>query len=64
MASLKSLVKDTAIYGLSSILARFINYWLVPIQTQKFNAMGGQYGIITNIYAYVSLLIIMLTYGM
>ncbi len=64
MASLKSLVKDTAIYGLSSILARFINYWLVPIQTQKFNAMGGQYGIITNIYAYVSLLIILLTYGM
>lgn len=64
MANLKSLAKDTAIYGLSSIVARFINYWLVPIQTQKFNASGGQYGIITNVYAYVSLLIIMLTYGM
>lgn len=64
MANLKSLVKDTAIYGLSSIVARFINYFLVPIQTKRFNAAGGQYGIITNVYAYVSLLIILLTYGM
>ena len=64
MTDLKSLAKDTAIYGLSSIVARFINYWLVPIQTAKFNAAGGQYGIITNVYAYISLLIILLTYGM
>jgi O-antigen/teichoic acid export membrane protein len=64
MANLKSLAKDTAIYGLSSIMARFINYLLVPIQTAKFNAAGGQYGIITNVYAYVALLIILLTYGM
>ena len=64
MANLKSLAKDTAIYGLSSIAARFIGYLLVPIETVKFNAAGGQYGIITNIYAYVALLIILLTYGM
>uniref|UniRef100_A0AB33JEJ7 Polysaccharide biosynthesis C-terminal domain-containing protein n=1 Tax=Prevotella sp. GTC17260 TaxID=3236796 RepID=A0AB33JEJ7_9BACT len=64
MANLKSLLKDTAIYGLSSIAARFINYLLVPIQVYKFNAAGGQYGIITNIYAYIALLIILLTYGM
>jgi len=64
MANLKSLAKDTAIYGLSSIVARFINYLLVPIQTAKFNAAGGQYGVITNVYAYVALLIIALTYGM
>ena len=64
MANLKSLVKDTAIYGLSSIAARFINYLLVPIQTAKFNAAGGQYGIITNVYSYVALLIVILTYGM
>ena len=64
MANLKSLAKDTAIYGLSSILARFINYLLVPIQTVRFAASGGEYGIITNVYAYVSLLIILLTYGM
>ena len=64
MANLKSLAKDTAIYGLSSIVARFINYLLVPIQTARFAASGGEYGIITNVYAYVSLLIIILTFGM
>lgn len=64
MANLKSLAKDTAIYGLSSIVARFINYLLVPIQTRRFNAFGGQYGIITNVYAYVSIFIVLLTYGM
>ena len=64
MANLKSLAKDTAIYGLSSIVARFINYLLVPIQTARFAASGGEYGIITNVYAYVSLLIILLTFGM
>lgn len=64
MTNLKSLVKDTAIYGLSSIVARFVNYLLVPIQTAKFAADGGQYGVITNVYAYTALLIIILTYGM
>ena len=64
MANLKSLAKDTAIYGLSSIVARFINYLLVPIQTARFAASGGEYGVITNVYAYVSLLIILLTFGM
>ena len=64
MANLKSLAKDTAIYGLSSIVARFVNYLLVPIQTAKFAAEGGQYGVITNVYAYTALLIIILTYGM
>ena len=64
MPNLKSLAKDTAIYGLSSIVARFINYLLVPIQTARFAASGGEYGVITNVYAYVSILIIMLTFGM
>lgn len=61
---LKGLLKDTAIYGLSSIVARFINYLLVPIQTARFAASGGEYGVITNVYAYVSILIILLTFGM
>lgn len=64
MRNFTSLLKDTAIYGLSSIVARFINYLLVPIQTAKFSAAGGEYGIITNVYAYVAILIIILTYGM
>ena len=61
---LGGLLKDTAIYGLSSIVARFINYLLVPIQTARFAASGGEYGVITNVYAYVSILIILLTFGM
>lgn len=64
MANLKSLLKDTAIYGLSSIAGRFINYLLVPIQTTAFAAAGGQYGVVTNIYAYTALLLVVLTYGM
>ena len=64
MANLKSLVKDTAIYGISSIAGRFINYLLVPIQTAAFVAGGGEYGVVTNIYAYTALLMVLLTYGM
>ena len=64
MATLSSLVKDTAIYGISSIAGRFINYLLVPIQTAAFAAAGGEYGVVTNIYAYTALLLVILTYGM
>lgn len=64
MANLKSLLKDTAIYGISSIAGRFINYLLVPIQTAAWAASGGQYGVVTNVYAYTALLMVILTYGM
>ena len=64
MANLRNLVKDTAIYGISSIAGRFINYLLVPIQTAAFAAGGGEYGVVTNIYAYTALLMVILTYGM
>ena len=64
MTNLRSLVKDTAIYGISSIAGRFINYLLVPIQTAAFAAGGGEYGVVTNIYAYTALLMVILTYGM
>ena len=64
MANLKSLAKDTAIYGLSSIVGRFLNYLLVPLYTAKLSAASGGYGIITNLYAYTALLLVILTYGM
>lgn len=64
MANLKSLAKDTAIYGLSSIVGRFLNYLLVPLYTAKLSAESGGYGVITNMYAYVALLMVLLTYGM
>ena len=64
MADLKNLAKDTAIYGLSSIIGRFLNYLLVPLYTQKMSAASGEYGVITNVYALVALLLVILTYGM
>ena len=61
---LKSLLKDTAIYGLSSIVGRFLNYLLVPLYTYKIAAASGGYGIVTNLYAYTALLLALLTFGM
>jgi len=64
VASLKSLAKETVIYGLSSIVGRFLNYLLVPLYTWKISAESGGYGVVTNVYAYVALLLVLLTYGM
>lgn len=64
MAGLKALAKDTAIYGLSSIVGRFLNYLLVPLYTATLSAASGGYGVITNVYAYTALLLVILTYGM
>ena len=64
MANLKSLLKDTVIYGLSSIIGRFLNYLLVPLYTAKISAASGGYGVITNVYAYTALLLVLLTFGM
>ena len=64
MANLKSLFKDTAIYGLSSIVGRFLNYLLVPLYTHYMPKASGDYGISTNIYAYTALILVLLTFGM
>ena len=64
MANLKSLAKDTAIYGMSSIIGRFLNYLLVPLYTAKISAASGGYGVITNMYAYTALLMVIRPYGM
>lgn len=64
MGKLKTIFKDTAIYGLSSIIGRFLNYLLVPLYTAQFSAASGAYGIITNVYAYVALVMVLLTFGM
>ena len=64
MANMKSLAKDTAIYGLSSIVGRFLNYLLVPLYTYYMPHETGDYGISTNIYAYVALILVILTFGM
>jgi len=64
MANLKGLVKDTAVYGLSSIVGRFLNYMLVPLYTHYMPKDSGDYGISTNVYAYTALLLVLLTFGM
>ena len=61
---MKSLAKDTAIYGLSSIVGRFLNYLLVPLYTHVISAASGGYGIVTNLYAYTALILVILTFGM
>ena len=63
MSEMKSLAKDTAIYGLSSIIGKFLNYLLVPLYTYAL-ARTADYGIVTNIYAWTALLLVILTYGM
>ena len=62
MAGIKSLVKDTAVYGLSSIIGRFLNWGLVPLYTYLFSE--ADYGIVSYLYAIVAVIIVILNYGM
>lgn len=64
MASLKKLLSDSVVYGLSSIVGRFLNYLLVPVYTYHIAASSGGYGVVTNVYAYTALLLVILTFGM
>jgi len=64
MGKLQRIFKDTAIYGLSSIIGRFLNYLLVPLYTAQLSAASGGYGVITNVYAYTALVLVILTFGM
>ena len=64
MSGLKSLAKEKAIYGVSSIVGRFLNYLLVPVYTIALPASSGGYGVVTNIYAWVALMLVLLTCGM
>lgn len=63
MGEMKSLAKDTAIYGISSIVGKFLNYLLVPLYTYVLKNTAD-YGIVTNLYAWTALLLVILTYGM
>lgn len=62
-SNMKVLAKETAIYGLSSIIGKFLNYLLVPLYTYVL-ARTADYGIVTNLYAWTALLLVILTYGM
>ncbi|MEY3086930.1 MAG: hypothetical protein RLZ93_852, partial [Bacteroidota bacterium] len=57
---IRKLVGQTAIYGLPSILGRLLNYLLVPLHTYYF-AQTSDYGVISELYAWVAFLIVLLT---
>ena len=62
MAGIKSLAKDTAIYGISSIVGRFLNWLLVPLYTMTFTT--AEYGVVTYVYSVVAVVLLILIYGM
>ena len=62
MNPLKQLAGQTAIYGLSSIVGRFLNYLLVPLHTAVFQP--AEFGVVTELYAYVAFFVVLLNYGM
>lgn len=62
MSLLKKLAGETAIYGLSSIVGRLLNYLLVPLYTRLF--LEGEYGIVTQLYAWVGFLMVIFIYRM
>jgi O-antigen/teichoic acid export membrane protein len=59
---IKKLAGQTVVYGLSSVVPRFLNYLLAPLQTWALDT--AEYGVNTEWYAYVTFLVILLTYGM
>jgi len=62
VSQLKKLAGQTALYGLSSIVGRLLNYFLVPWYTRIFDQ--SQFGVVTDLYAYTVVFLILLTYGM
>lgn len=62
MAGIKSLAKDTAIYGLSSIVGRFLNWCLVPLYVYLFAT--EEYGIVSYLYSFTAVALVILNYGM
>jgi O-antigen/teichoic acid export membrane protein len=60
---IKKLLGQTAVYGLSSIVGRLLNYLLVPLYTYVF-ADPSDYGVVSELYAWVAFLVVFLTFGM
>lgn len=62
MAGIKALAKETAVYGLSSIVGRFLNWCLVPLYVYLFPT--EEYGIVSYLYSFTAVALIILNYGM
>lgn len=63
MQAIKKLAGETVIYGISTIVPRFLNFILVPLYTHKI-FLPGEYGVVTEFYAYIMVFMVILTYGM
>ena len=62
---IKKLAGQTAVYGLPSIVGRFLNYLLVPLYTSEFVFKNpGDYGVVSELYAWIAFLMVALTFGM
>lgn len=59
---LKELTKDTAVYGISTMLGRFLNFLLVPFYTNVF--LPAEYGVVNILYSYIAIFNIIFIYGM
>lgn len=64
MSALRKLAGQTAIYGLSSIVARFLNFLLTPLYTSNGVFPPEEYGVITAFYAWAAFLAVLITFGM
>jgi O-antigen/teichoic acid export membrane protein len=62
LSIIKKLVSQTAIYGISTIVGRLLNYLLVPLYTRIF--LPAEYGVVTELYAYAGFFTVLFTYGM
>ncbi|RFC54181.1 oligosaccharide flippase family protein [Brumimicrobium aurantiacum] len=60
---LKKLAGQTAVYGLSSIVGRLLNYLLVPLYVSVF-VNTSDYGVVSELYAWIAFLMVLLTFGM
>ena len=60
---MKSLAKDTVVYGLTNIVSKFLNWLLAPLYIRVL-ATSAEYGIVTNLYAWVSVILVVLTLGL
>jgi O-antigen/teichoic acid export membrane protein len=63
MSSVRQLYSQSVIYGLSTVVPRLLNYLLVPLHTTVLTN-PEQYGVITEMYAYISFILIFLTFGL
>jgi len=62
MAGIRALAKETAVYGLSSIIGRFLNWCLVPLYVYLFPS--EEYGVVSYLYSFTAVALVVLNYGM